>query len=263
MKSVGKWVESLRKAKKMSRADVMRATGLSAATIVRLEGGEGGRSRSSVLAIGKSLGLSDADAESLALWAAGSLTEEEFSRRTNGLRPDGMRSAEVFLESRGLKASGATTRGLPPVEWITTDHGEGTPVLGEVTAGGLVESIVFDNGDEPDRVPIVYPDRTRTYALRIRGDSMSPEYRPGEILIVQDATRDELEDGEDAVIQCDGSADGCSTFKRCVFVGNGMVRLMPLNDAYKPAECRLDSIVRIGKVLGVYRPRKRAVGGHR
>jgi SOS-response transcriptional repressor LexA len=137
---------------------------------------------------------------------------------------------------------------------MVTEPGAGTPILGEVTAGGLVESIVFDEGETPERVPIFYPNAARVYALRIRGDSMSPEYRAGEILIVQDATPDELVDGRDTVVQCDGSRDGGSTFKRVFLIGDNRLKLVPLNASYPTQECRLSSVARIGKVLGVYRP---------
>jgi SOS-response transcriptional repressor LexA len=127
------------------------------------------------------------------------------------------------------------------------------PLLGEVVAGGLVESRVYDP-DNTERLPMAFPGQERVYALRISGDSMSPAYQPGEILIVQDLTPDELIDGEDAVIQRDGSGDDTSTFKRVVFVGNGRLKLVPLNAAYPPIECPLDSVVRIGRVLGKYTP---------
>ncbi len=82
---------------------------------------------------------------------------------------------------------------------------------------------------------------------------MAPQYRSGEVLICRDATPDELEDGEDAVVQCDGGMDGSSTFKRCFFLGDGRVRLIPLNSTFDAFECKYDAIVRVGKILGVYR----------
>lgn len=270
MRTVGAWIKTRRETLKLTQQDVVRLTGLSVATIARLEADEGGKSRSTLLSVANALRVRPPDL--LADWGTGIMSERQFVDRFTGnvFRPPEVRaqedavargrSAEAFLAERGLHPT-VTRRTLPPVEFMIAEPGRGTPILGEITAGGMVESLVFDDGDEPERIPLYYPDRARTYALRIRGDSMSPEYRAGEILVVQDATRDDLEDGEDAVIQCDGSNDGCSTFKRCVFVGPGMVRLMPLNDQYRPIDCPLESIVRIGKVLGVYRPKQRTQSG--
>ena len=46
-------------------------------------------------------------------------------------------------------------------------------VVGEVAAGGLVESLVYDEA-LAERLPIAFPTSQRVYALRIRGDSMAP-----------------------------------------------------------------------------------------
>lgn len=224
----------------MTREDVARVAEVSLSTVVRIEGGEGGRKRSTLMAIGRAIGLPGQAALALAEWVAGEIKRSEFESR--------------------LSAIPLREPGVSPESFALTDEG-GVPILGEVTAGGMVESLVFDNGDEPARVPLMFPGKTRVYALRIRGDSMAPEYRPGEVLIVQDATRDALEDGDDAVIQFDGGADGTSTFKRVIFLGDGKVKLMPLNGAYRAIECSLESIVRIGKLVGIYRhPRNRTNG---
>jgi SOS-response transcriptional repressor LexA len=253
--TVGRWVRQRREDRNLSREDLVRMTGLGISTIKRVEADGGESNRGTLLLLAHALDVQPP--EMLADWALGVISERRFFDQMTGnvLRP--VRDQE----DSSPRPPAAPPSGLPRVEFMTAEPGKGTPVLGEITAGGFVESIVFDPDEEPERVPLYYPEVRRTYALRIRGDSMAPEYRPGEILIVRDATPNELEDGEDAVIQCNGGNDGCSTFKRCVFLGEGRVRLMPLNDAYKPLECTLDHIVRIGKVLGVYRPRR--FGGQR
>lgn len=144
-------------------------------------------------------------------------------------------------------------------ESIMAADDDGVELVGEVTAGGLVESLVYD-GQAASRLPMAFPGLERVYALRIRGDSMAPAYQAGEILIVQDLTPDELVDGEDAVIQQDGSGNDASTFKRVVFLGDGRLKLVPLNASYRAMECSLDSVVRIGRVLGKFTPAP-ALGG--
>jgi SOS-response transcriptional repressor LexA len=175
------------------------------------------------------------------------LSVEALKKRI-GVRP-GMTSGQ----SAGAKAAIRKGDRAPVASAAASLPGQGVALLGEVTAGGLIESFVYQN-ETPQRLPLAFPGAERIYALRIRGDSMSPAYQPGEILIVQDLTPDQLIDGEDAVIQRDGSGDDASTFKRIVFLGGGRLKLVPLNPAYRPIECPLDSVVRIGRVLGKFTP---------
>jgi SOS-response transcriptional repressor LexA len=256
--TAAQWIRERRRLLKLRRHDLMPATGLALSTLARLESGESAN-RTTVTAVAKALKLTDDAAEALADWHAGKATFAEFLARYNGTGPFGTRSAEAFLRQRGfeLENKRPTVLELPRPEFMVAQDGHsGTPILGEVTAGGMVESMVFESGDEPERIPIFYPHVPRAYALRIRGDSMSPEYRPGEILICRDAIPDDLEDGEDAVIQCDGGNDGCSTFKRCFFLGDGRVRMIALNNAYDALEVKFETIVRIGKILGIYREKR-------
>ncbi len=57
----------------------------------------------------------------------------------------------MALEEKALQPN------LPAVKWMVAQPGRGTPILGEVTAGGMVESIVFDPGEEPDAFPFSTP----------------------------------------------------------------------------------------------------------
>src|SRR5689334_12716244 len=90
MRTAGQWIRERREALKYTRGDVVRETKLGLATIARVEQDAGGN-RSTVRAIGVALGLNEADADALALWAAGVLTETDFLKRTGGRRPDGTR----------------------------------------------------------------------------------------------------------------------------------------------------------------------------
>jgi SOS-response transcriptional repressor LexA len=154
----------------------------------------------------------------------------------------GARTGTTNGQSAGAKAAARKGDRAPVASAAASLPGQGVALLGEVTAGGLIESFVYQN-ETPQRLPLAFPGAERVYALRIRGDSMSPAYQPGEILIVQDLTPDQLIEGDDA-----------STFKRIVFLGGGRLKLVPLNPAYRPIECPLDSVVRIGRVLGKFTP---------
>lgn len=83
---------------------------------------------------------------------------------------------------------------------------------------------------------------------------MMPTYQPDDILIVQDIPIEDIQDNSDVVVQLDGSMDDRSTFKRCIAMGDGRFKLMPLNPRYPTIECRVENVVRLGQVLGKYVP---------
>jgi len=66
------------------------------------------------------------------------------------------------------------------------------------------------------------------FGLKIKGDSMSPEYLDGDTIILE-KTQD-VENGQDAVVMINGD-DG--TFKRVFKNENGII-LQPLNSSYSP-----------------------------
>ena len=66
------------------------------------------------------------------------------------------------------------------------------------------------------------------FGLKIKGDSMEPDYLDGDTLILEKA--DDCESGDDAVIMVNGN-DG--TFKRVFKNKNGII-LQPLNPKYSP-----------------------------
>ena len=101
------------------------------------------------------------------------------------------------------------------------------PVLGTIPAGMPLEAIedVLDWEEIPG-------DWTRGgkeyFALQVRGDSMLPEYRSGDILILR--RQDTCENGDDCAVLVAGED---ATFKR-VRISEKGVTLMPLNPAFEP-----------------------------
>ncbi len=135
----------------------------------------------------------------------------------------------------------------------TDGRHRGVPVLGKVTAGGAVESYEFDP-DEVYRLPIEMADCPSAFALEIAGDSMTPLYQPGECVILRPVPREEMRDGEDAMIQLDGGEEGKSCFKRLILLGDGKIRLLSLNPKYPPKEILFTNVARVGRVIGKYTP---------
>lgn len=90
------------------------------------------------------------------------------------------------------------------------------------------------------------------FGLRIKGDSMSPEYLDGDTIILEKAQ--DVENGQDAVVMINGD-DG--TFKR-VFKNETGIILQPLNNSYSPLVFNNEDIKNkpvkiIGKVVELRR----------
>lgn len=93
------------------------------------------------------------------------------------------------------------------------------------------------------------------FGLKIKGDSMEPDYLDGDTLILEKA--DDCESGDDAVIMVNGN-DG--TFKRVFKNENGII-LQPLNPKYSPKAYSNEQIenlpVRIIGIVEEIRRKKR------
>ena len=97
---------------------------------------------------------------------------------------------------------------------------------------------------DTESVEIVIPDnpdtKTADFALRIKGNSMEPKYRDGDVLLVEEC--DSVEYGELGIFILDG--DGY--FKK--FGGD---RLISLNPDYEPIFLKnFDEIACCGRVVG-------------
>lgn len=84
------------------------------------------------------------------------------------------------------------------------------------------------------------------FGLKVKGDSMYPEYLDGDTLIL--LKQDNCESGDDCVVMVNGN-DG--TFKRVFKNENGIV-LQPLNNAYQPMIYSNEQIENLPvKIIGI------------
>ena len=84
------------------------------------------------------------------------------------------------------------------------------------------------------------------FGLRVKGDSMEPEYLDGDALILEKA--DDCENGDDCVVMVNGN-DG--TFKRVFKNENGII-LQPLNNKYQPMPYTNEQIVNLPvRIIGI------------
>ena len=127
------------------------------------------------------------------------------------------------------------------------------PVLGRIPAGIPIEMIeeVIDFEDISEEM--LKGDR-EYFGLKVSGDSMTPKYLDGDVLIVQKTN--DCESGQDCIVMVNGD-DG--TFKRVIKNKDGII-LQPLNPNYEIKFYSNDEIEKLPiKILGVVKEIRRTV----
>lgn len=102
------------------------------------------------------------------------------------------------------------------------------PVLGSVPAGIPIDAIedIIDWEDLPESM---FTGDKEYFALEVKGDSMWPDYLPGDIVIVQ--RQPCCESGDVCVVYVNGYA---ATLKQVKVDEDGSVSLIPQNPEYPP-----------------------------
>lgn len=106
------------------------------------------------------------------------------------------------------------------------------PLISSVQAGiwtGIVDNL--QPGDAEEWVPVTKAVSKNAFALRVSGTSMEPDYREGDIIVVDpDAS---AHSGSMVVVRLNG--DNEATFKKLAIDGS-RIYLEPLNPRYQPME---------------------------
>jgi len=131
------------------------------------------------------------------------------------------------------------------VEAVATNA---VPVINRVSAGYPKDftDLSYPRGvaDEYIGCPDVHDEDA--FAARVHGDSMTPKYNEGDIVIFSPSAAPR--NGDDCFVRF---ADGHTTFKRVFFEsdekGSGTIRLQPRNERYRP------QIVASEEVAGLYK----------
>lgn len=101
------------------------------------------------------------------------------------------------------------------------------PILGKVPAGIPIEAIEDIIGYE--EIPAsMLRDGNNYFSLKIDGDSMYPDYKTGDIIIIRQQS--DCNSGDDCVVMVNGDD---ATFKRVVKQEKSII-LKPLNNEYEP-----------------------------
>lgn len=110
------------------------------------------------------------------------------------------------------------------------------PVLGSVPAGIPLEAIedIIDWEEIPQSM---CTGGKEYFALEVKGDSMWPEYLPGDIVIIQKTPQ--CETGDICVVYVNGYD---ATLKQVKFGEDGSMTLLPRNSNYPPRTYSIDEI---------------------
>lgn len=101
------------------------------------------------------------------------------------------------------------------------------PVLGKVPAGIPIEAIEDILGYEEIPASMLKGDNNY-FALKIDGDSMFPDYKTGDIVIIKQ--QPDCNSGDDCIVMVNGDD---ATFKRVIKQEKSII-LKPLNNEYEP-----------------------------
>ncbi len=139
---------------------------------------------------------------------------------------------------------------LGKVTQSQTESNRMIPLLGSVPAGVPIEAI-----EDVEEYIDIYPRFVKhgeLFALRVQGDSMEPDLRNGDIVIVE--KQEFVENGDVAVVRVNGED---VTLKRVKLTNKGLM-LIPSNPAYDPVFFDSDQVATlpvtiIGKVIEIRR----------
>lgn len=136
-------------------------------------------------------------------------------RKNRNINPDWLlrKDGEPFLRGTPNVVSGPDVKGR-------------VPIISSTQAGDWRE--IVDNyqpGEAEEWANTTVPIRAHTYALRVQGDSMEPEFPSGAIIIVEPELLPEP--GDYVVVKLNGD----STFKQLIRDGAELF-LKPINDRY-------------------------------
>lgn len=125
------------------------------------------------------------------------------------------------------------------------------PLISWVKAGEFCDVIDnFQPGDAEAWYPCPVSHSPNAYILRVNGDSMSPEYRDGELIFIDQ--RGNYEHGDDVIVR---SPEHKATFKRLQITHEGTF-LLAINPAWPDRIIKIPDDSQIcGKVIFQGRPR--------
>ena len=143
----------------------------------------------------------------------------------------------------GVSADTLLGESAPPL----STGGTWVPVLGDVAAGIPIEAV--ENIVDYEEIDTAMAANGKYYGLRIKGSSMEPRIREGDVVIVRQ--QEDADTGDTAVVLVNGDS---ATVKRIKKEPDGGLWLLPNNPVfepmhYSPAEVASMPVLIIGKVV--------------
>ena len=143
----------------------------------------------------------------------------------------------------GVAADTLLGESAPPL----STGGTWVPGLGDVAAGIPIEAV--ENIVDYEEIDTAMASNGKYYGLRIKGSSMEPRIREGDVVIVRQ--QEDADTGDTAVVLVNGES---ATVKRIKKEPDGGLWLLPNNPAYdpqhySPAEVAEKPVRIIGKVV--------------
>ena len=120
------------------------------------------------------------------------------------------------------------------------------PVVGDVAAGIPIEAI--EDILDYEQIDVKLLDSAEYFGLRIKGGSMEPRIKEGDVVIVR--VQPDVESGETAIVKVNGDHATCKVLKKYA----DMLVLLPLNPSFDPIEYTKEEVKSlpvqiIGKVV--------------
>lgn len=135
-------------------------------------------------------------------------------------------------------------RDLPGYIPVSPENLFKVPVLGVIRAGQPIyaeeniEGYMYVDGNLVGVSP-----KDELYYLRITGDSMTPKYQPGDLVLIRQQAA--VDNGDIAAVLI----DNCEACLKKVYILDGEVWLHSTNPAYEPIRVSADSVKILGKAM--------------
>ena len=185
---------------------------------------------------------------------------------------------EKFSSRGWIPILGRSAAGIPQF-WSTRDDEQGTTALADlidrhkkrslraVAPAAIdgaepcdVQIITLREPDDADVVqyvnaPAVKRRHADAFALMVDGESMSPDIRHGDIVVLSPTAQ--AADGKAAVVQLERQIGvTCKLYRRVREGGSDVVHLVPVNEQFAPQTLPADTVVWALRVLARVRPGK-------
>ena len=192
-------------------------------------------------------------AEACGWTSSGRIANYESDKREPA-NADWIRIARELGVTAGWLQFGAEQAAMPLSDYNVTDGpeiGKLAPLISWVKAGSFHEPMdQYSVGDAEDWYPLPKKAGPRTFALRVRGVSMEPRYREGDIIFVDPDA--EARHGHRVVVRLEGDKE--ATFKELVIEGDRSF-LKALNPAWPDPLIQItDDATICGVVIGKWTP---------